>query len=154
GKVTFPAKIKGQYIMPAIPSLMQKNHNMLLIRRVPAKSNKRKLVCGVYLASQLVSHRFISTHNKLNYVDSTKGEIDPPFLYGLYAFLSSAICDTYIRLISKSGQINSSELNGLPLPTADVLRKLGNHLINIKVYSPTYCDKVIYEVLHIAMKED
>ena len=148
----FPANIKGQFLMPVIPSLMQPNHNMLLLHRIPAKSEKRRLVCGVYLSSQMASQKFISTHNKLNYIDSTKGEIDPPFLYGLYAFLSSSICDTYVRLISKSTQVNAKELSNLPLPKADVLRRLGSQLISVRVYTPQYCDKVIYDVLHVAMK--
>jgi len=152
GRVLFPANIKGQFLMPVIPSLMQPNHNMLLLHRIPAKSEKRRLVCGVYLSSQMASQKFISTHNKLNYIDSTKGEIDPPFLYGLYAFLSSSICDTYVRLISKSTQVNAKELSNLPLPKADVLRRLGSQLISVRVYTPQYCDKVIYDVLHVAMK--
>ena len=152
GRVQFPQKIKGQFLMPVIPSLAHKNHNMLLIHRIPAKSEKRRLVCGVYLSSQLPGQKFISTHNKLNYIDSTKGEIDPPFLFGLYAFLSSSICDTYIRLISKSSQVNAKELSDLPLPPPDVLRRLGSQLISVRVYTTQYCDKVIYDVLHIAMK--
>lgn len=154
GRVHFPAPIKSQYLMPVIPSLMQPNHNMLLIHRIPAKSEKRRLVCGVYLSTQLASQKFISTHNKLNYVDSVKGEIDPPFLFGLYAFLSSSVCDTYVRLLSKSSQVNAKELSNLPLPKADVLRRLGSMLISVRVYTPTYCDKVIYDVLHIALKTD
>ena len=154
GRVQFPANIKGQFLMPVIPSLMQPNHNMLLVHRVPAKSEKRRFVAGVYLSSQLGSQKFISTHNKLNYIDSTKGEIDPPFLFGLYGFLSSSICDTYVRLISKSGQVNAKEMSNLPLPKADVLRRIGSQLISVRVYTPQYCDKVIYDVLHVAMKTE
>ena len=154
GRVQFPQKIKGQFLMPVIPSLAHKNHNMLLIHRIPAKSEKRRLVCGVYLSSQMPGQKFISTHNKLNYIDRTKGEIDPPFLFGLYAFLSSAICDTYIRLISKSSQVNAKELSDLPLPKPDVLRRIGSQLISVRVYTPQYCDKVIFDVLHVAMKSN
>ena len=78
--------------------------------------------------------------------------MDPPFLYGLYAFLSSSLCDIYIRLISKSEQINAKEMAELPLPSADVLRKLGNRLITIRLYDPIFCDKAIADVLHISVK--
>ncbi|MFA5562148.1 MAG: hypothetical protein WDA00_05860 [Eubacteriales bacterium] len=148
GRVVFPQPIRHQYLTPTIPSLVQKNKNMLLIKRFPAKAEQRKLVCGVYLASQLPNSRFISTHNKLNYVDMAgEAEMDAPFLYGLYAFLSSAVVDSYIRIISKSGQINATELSDLPLPAAQTLREMGQKLIAIRVYSLEYCDKMVAEML-------
>ena len=36
-----------RYIKPVIPSLIQKNRNMLLIKRIPAKGDGRHLVCSV-----------------------------------------------------------------------------------------------------------
>ncbi|MBP5209562.1 MAG: class I SAM-dependent methyltransferase [Clostridia bacterium] len=160
GRVAFPViekssriPLPGQYVSPVIPSLMQRNRNMLFIKRVPARSDGRRLVCAVYLASQLPGYTMISTHNKLNYIDtSSKGEMDPAFLWGLYAFLTSAPYDLYVRILSKSGQINAGEFSDLPLPTADVLRKMGSRLMAVKLYSPDYCDKVVAEVMRISVK--
>lgn len=150
GRVVFPARVRSQYIVPVIPSLAQKNRNMLLIKRVPAKSDKRRLMCGVYMASQLPAYPHISTHNKLNYIDTVRGgEMDPAFLYGLYAFLSCTLCDTYIRIVSKSKQINARELADLPLPAPEVLRKIGAKLIAVRVYSVKYCDRIVSEVMQI-----
>lgn len=152
GRVVFPSQKKAQFITPVIPSLAQKNRNMLLIKRVPAKSDKRKLMCGVYMASQLSAYPNISTHNKLNYIDTVRGgEMDAAFLYGLYAFLSSTLCDTYIRIVSKSKQINSRELADLPLPAPDVLRRIGAKLISVRVYTLPYCDKIVNEVMQISI---
>ena len=159
GRVQFPVTEKGtrtplggQYLLPAIPSLMQKNRNMLLIKRAPAKSDNRKLVCGVYLASQMIPYKMISTHNKLNYIDRDGEEMDASLLFGLHCFLSSGVCDLYIRIISKSAQVNAKELSDLPLPESDVLRRLGSRLIAARVYTPEYCDKVLREILHISVR--
>lgn len=159
GRVSFPVTEKGtrtplpgQYLSPAIPSLMQKNRNMLLIKRVPARCDKRRLVCGVYLASQLTPYKMISTHNKLNYIDREGEEMDASLLFGLHCFLSSGVCDLYIRILSKSSQVNARELSDLPLPESEILRRLGARLISAHVYTPEYCDRVIHEILHISVR--
>lgn len=148
GIVQFPLTgVKNQFIIPSIPSLCQPNKNMLLMKRVPAKSDKRRLVCSAYLAGSM-TNKFISTHNKLNYIDvaDPKQQMDPAFLFGLLAFLSSELVDRYIRLISKSSQVNATELASLPLPTANQLRTLGQKLMAIRVYKPEYCDRVVKDL--------
>ncbi len=148
GIVQFPLSgVKNQFIIPSIPSLCQPNKNMLLMKRVPAKSDKRRLVCSAYLAGSM-TNKYISTHNKLNYIDvaDPKQQMDPAFLFGLLAFLSSELVDRYIRLISKSAQVNATELASLPLPTANQLRTLGQKLMAIRVYKPEYCDRVVKEL--------
>ncbi len=148
GIVQFPLNgVKNQYIIPTIPSLCQVNKNMLLMKRVPAKSDKRRLVCAAYLAGSM-TNKYISTHNKLNYIDvDGKEQMDPAFLFGLLAYLSSELVDRYIRLISKSNQVNATELASLPLPTANQLRTVGQKLMSIRVYKPEYCDRVIKQEL-------
>ncbi len=144
GTVTHPRLgIGGQYIIPAIPSLKQPNKNILLMKRVPAKSDKRRIMCAPYLAGASM-FRYISTHNKLNYIDvDGKEQMDPPFLYGLHAFLSSEVVDRYIRIISKTAQLNARDLASMPLPTATQLRSIGAKLMTIRVYKPEYCDRVV-----------
>ncbi len=144
GNVVFPLSgVKGQFIVPTIPSLKQPSKNILLIKRVPAKSDKRRIMCAPYLAGMSMS-RYISTHNKLNYIDVDGNEqMDPPFLYGLHAFLSSEPMDRYIRIISKTTQLNARDLSSLPLPTATQLRAIGAKLMAVRIYKPEYCDRVV-----------
>ncbi len=144
GMVTHPrVGATGQYIIPAIPSLKQPNKNILLFKRVPAKSDKRRIMCAPYLAGSSM-FRYISTHNKLNYIDvNGKEQMDPPFLYGLHAFLSSEVTDRYIRIVSKTAQLNARDLVSLPLPTASQLRTIGAKLMAVRVYKPEYCDRVV-----------
>jgi adenine-specific DNA-methyltransferase len=150
GRVTFPAKgLHGQFIRPSIPSLIQKNRNMLFLKRFPAKTDPRKLICAVYMASQAGGYRFISTHNKLNYVDREGDEMDPSFLVGLYAALSGSLYNRYVSIISRSEQINATELSDLPLPDETTLRSVGSQLLSMRRLDPEACDYVF----EAAMKE-
>lgn len=137
-----------KYIIPVIPSLAQKNKNMLFIKRVPAKSEKRHLLCGVYLAAQLPRCPMISTHNKLNYVDYADGrEMDAAFLYGLYGVLSSDLYEKYCLILSKSPQINATEYGNLPLPDAKTLRDIGQKLLISRQFTPRACSAVVEAAL-------
>ncbi len=141
GRVNFPLRsMEGQFLAPNLPSLIQRNRNMLLIKRFPAKTGARRLVCAAYMASQASGYRYISTHNKLNYVDREGEEMDAPFLVGIYAVLSTTLYDGYIRTVSHSGQINATEFADLPLPNAETLRAIGKRLLAMKRFEPEVCD--------------
>ena len=147
GMVVFPLPhVEKQFIVPALPSLKQPNKNILLILRAPGKSAKRRLMCAPHLAGNMMV-KYISTHNKLNYIDAQGSEqMDAPFLYGLHGFLSCELVDRYIRAVSKSTQINATELMNLPLPTAAQLRTIGARLMAVRSYKPEYCDRVVKSV--------
>ncbi len=137
-----------KYIIPVIPSLAQKNKNMLFIKRVPAKSDKRHLLCGVYLASLFPRFPAISTHNKLNYIDyDDKREMDSAFLHGLYAVLSSDLYEKYCTVLSKSSQINAKEYATLPLPDEKTLRDIGSKILMTRQLSPHACSVVVQNAL-------
>ncbi len=137
-----------KYIIPVIPSLAQKNKNMLFIKRVPAKSDPRHLLCSVYLAPQLPRFPYISTHNKINYIDYADGrEMDSAFLHGLYAVLSSDLYERYCTILSKSAQINAGEYGNLPLPDAKTLRDIGSKIMMSRQYSPATCSVVVQNAL-------
>lgn len=145
GQVTFPhPTVKNQYLMPEVPSLLQKNKNMLLVKRVPAKSDKKMLVCGVYLASNLPKARFISTHNKLNYIDYVDDrEMDFNMVYGLFVVLNSSLYGKYYQIISRSKQVNATEFADMPLPSAAALRAMGAKLIMSRIFSEKSCDALL-----------
>lgn len=141
----------GVFVIPVIPSLAQKNKNMLFIKRVPAKSDARRMVCAVYLASQFARYPRISTHNKLNYIDYADGrEMDSPMLHGLYAVLTSDLYESYLALISHSSRINAKDYEELPLPTADVLRKIGNKLLMTRQFTPKMCSVIVKQELKLS----
>ena len=155
GTITFPLPIKHQYIAPTSASLVQKNKNMVIIKRVPAKSDERFVNSAIYLASQLPSHRYISTHNKINFIDTKdkNTEMCARLALGLFALLNSTIYDRYISIVSKSKQINSKEMRDLPLPPRNIIENIGMRLSSTRMTTVQACDNIVNPTLHIIEKK-
>lgn len=151
GIISFPQPIKKQYLAPVNPSLAQKNKNMIIIKRVPAKTEARFINPAIYLASQLPAYKYITTHNKINFIDtkSKQEEMSVRLVYGLYALLNSTIYDRYISIVSKSKQINSKEMRDLPLPARNIIENIGMRLISLRQTSVAACDSIVNPTLHI-----
>ena len=154
GQISVPRPVKRQYIAPINPSLIQKNKNMVIIKRVPAKSDERFVNSAIYMAAQLPSYRYISTHNKINFIDTKdkNSEICPRLAFGLFALLNSTIYDRYISIVSKSKQINSKEMKNLPLPPRNIIENIGMRLMAIRQTSVAACDQIVNPTLHIIEK--
>ena len=154
GQIKFPLPIKHQYLAPVNPSLIQKNKNMVIIKRVPAKSDDRFVNAAIYMASQLPQHKFISTHNKINFIDTKdkNEEMNARLVFGLFALLNSTIYDRYLSIVSKSKQINAKELRDLPLPPKNLIESLGVRLISLRQASVDACDSIVNPALHIKSK--
>lgn len=154
GAVSFPQPIKRQYIAPVNTSLVQKNKNLIIIKRVPAKSDERFVNSAIYLASQLPAYRYISTHNKINFIDTKdkNSEMCARFAFGLFALLNSTVYDRYISIVSKSTQINSKEMRKLPLPPRNIIENIGMRLMAMRQTSVKACDQIVNPTLHIIEK--
>ena len=154
GVIAFPSKIPGQYLAPTKKALMQKNKNMVIIKRIPAKSDPRFINSAIYLAAQLPAYKYISTHNKVNFIDTINknAEICPRLAFGLFALLNSTIYDRYLSIISKSKQINAKEFKNLPLPPKNIIENIGVRLIAQRQTSVKACDQIVNPTLHIIEK--
>ena len=154
GGITFPMPIKKQYIAPVNPALIQKNKNLIIVKRIPAKSDERFVNCSIYLASQLPAYKYISTHNKINFIDTVdkNSEICARLAFGLFAILNSTIYDRYISIVSKSKQINSKEMKKLPLPPRNIIENIGMRLMAMRQTSVKACDQIVNPTLHIIEK--
>ncbi len=154
GHIAFPIAEKQQFIIPRIPSLAQKNKNMLLLKRVPAKSDGRHLFAAVYLASQIPYATEISTQNKLIYIDFEDGrEMDAPYLHGLYALFNSTTYECYCSILSKSSQVNAGEYKNLPLPDASIVRAIGRRMMTTRQFSAHVSDVLVKSALYLADEE-
>ena len=154
GQIRFPQPIKHQYIAPTNERLVQRNKNMIIIKRVPAKSDERFVNAAIYMAAQLPNYKYISTHNKINFIDTVNKneEINPRFAFGLFALLNSTIYDRYISIMSKSKQINSKEMKDLPLPARNIIENIGMRLMATRQTSVAVCDQIVNPTLHIIEK--
>lgn len=154
GGVEFPQPVRRQYIAAVKPALIQQNKNMIFIKRVPAKGDDRFVNASIYLASQLPAYRFVSTHNKILYIDTAErgAEMCARLIFGLFALLQSTIYDRYISIISKSKQISAKEMRTLPLPPRNIIENLGMRLMAMRQISVKACDSLVNPTLHIIEK--
>ncbi len=154
GIVKHPLSGKYQYIAPVSHSLVQRNKNMIFVKRVPAVGDERTLNASVYLAGSQPNYRYISTHNKINFIDTKKEDAEIPtrLAFGLFCLLNSTVYDRYISIVSKSKQINSKEFRSLPLPPRNIIENMGMRLMDIRQTSVKACDSIVNPTLHIIEK--
>ncbi len=62
--------------------------------------------------------------------------------YGLYVLLNSTLYDTYYRIINGSTQVNSTEVNQMPVPDRDVIEAMGKELMHQDL-TEANCNKII-----------
>ena len=89
-------------------------------------------------------YQFISTQNKINFIDGEK-ELSECTVYGLYVLFNSTLYDSYYRILNGSTQINSTEVNAMPIPNMLQIQEMGRMLIKSKDFSEENCDEILQE---------
>lgn len=144
GEVTFPVGQKFEYITSTRKGLLQKNSNYLFVKRFTAKEEHRRLQCGIYLAQNLPQYSQISTQNKINFICGTN-ELSESLVYGLYVIFNSSLYDSYYRILNGSTQVNSTEINKMPVPSMEVIERMGRKLIRSHDLSEKNCNEILKE---------
>ena len=154
GQVLLPSPMSPRYIKTENKTLIQRNKNLVIIKRIPAKSDERFVNASVYMSSKYADYEYISTHNKVNYIDTKdkSSEICARLAFGLYALLNSTIYDRFLSIVSKSKQINAKELRSLPLPPRNIIENMGMRLMSLGDTSVEACDGIVNPTLHIRTK--
>lgn len=130
-------------------ALVQDNKDYVFCKRFTAKEEKRRLQCGIYLASDFPEYDKIGTQNKINFIERIDGQLlSISEIYGIYALLNSTLFDMYYRIMNGSTQVNSSEINSIPVPPIKGIREIGNRLIQADDLSTSTCDRIITEVAY------
>jgi adenine-specific DNA-methyltransferase len=142
GKVIFPIGKENEYIVTEQNGLLQPNTNYLFVKRFTAKEEHRRLQCGIYLAKKHPEYTEISTQNKINFISGLKG-LSECVVYGLYVLFNSTLYDCYYRILNGSTQVNSTEINSMPVPPMSIIESMGKELIRTKDMSETSCDKIL-----------
>lgn len=143
GEVQFPIQREHEYVVTDQKGLMQDNRNYLFVKRFTAKEERRRLQCGVYLSRKYPQYKKISTQNKINFVDGLITEMSECLVYGLYVIFNSTLYDEYYRILNGSTQVNSTEINSMPVPDLDSIQEMGRKLMKSKDMSESNCNMIL-----------
>jgi len=115
GQCIFPADTeKAQYLDLSKKQLLITNGNTVLLRRLSAKEENRRLQSCVYY--QTGNNKYISVENHVNYLVRMDGNaLTEDEVEWINELLMSEDYDVYYRIINGSTQVNAGELNKLPL---------------------------------------
>lgn len=137
------------WIIDEKPGLIQKNKDYIFCKRFTAKEERRRLQCGIYLADDFPEYTHIGTQNKINFIERLNSEpLNKEELFGLFALFNSTLFDQYYRILNGSTQVNSTEINTIPIPPLDLIRNIGKLLIESKQYSTEICDQILAEIAY------
>lgn len=143
GEVQFPIQKEHEYVVTDQKGLMQDNRNYLFVKRFTAKEERRRLQCGVYLSKKYPQYKKISTQNKINFVDGLVTEMSECLVYGLYVIFNSTLYDEYYRILNGSTQVNSTEINAMPVPDLESIQEMGRILMKSKDMSESNCNMIL-----------
>lgn len=138
GRVQWPVGRQGEYIVTDRRGYLQPNVNYLFVKRFTSKEEKRRLQCGMYRQKDYPQYKYISTQNKINYITCQS----LCTLYGMYALLSSTLYDQYYRILNGSTQVNSTEINTIPVPNRATIEAIGRDIMQLPI-TEANCDKII-----------
>ena len=85
---------------------------------------------------------FHKKHNKINFITGMDG-LSECVAYGLYVLFNSTIYDSYYRILNGSTQVNSTEVNTMPVPSLKTIENMGKELMAVKDMSVTACDQIL-----------
>ncbi len=138
GKVVWPLGKEGEVIKTDKKSYLQENGDFLIVKRFTSKEEPRRLQCGIYLKKKYDRFKYISTQNKVNFIKCDS----PCVTYGLYVLLNSTLYDCYYRILNGSTQVNSTEINQMPIPERQVIEEMGRELMHHEL-SVVNCNKIL-----------
>lgn len=144
-----PSGKEYEWVSMLKPGLIQANKDYVFCKRFTAKEERRRLQCGIYLATDFPDYPYIGTQNKINYIERIDGQkMTKAEIYGLFALLNSTVFDAYYRILDGSTQVNSTEINSIPVPPINTIREIGSRLFESGDLSTEMCDRILTEVAY------
>lgn len=148
GRIVFPIGKHGEYLRKGKASLFQPNSNYLFVKRFTAKEEPRRLQCSIYLHTDFPNYTEISTQNKINFITCKEQKnLSESMVYGLYCLFNSTLYDRYYRILNGSTQVNSTEVNTMPMPGIAALEYMGQRLQALSDLTESRCNEVLEELL-------
>ena len=75
-------------------------------------------------------------------------ELSEYIVYGLYVLFNSTLYDSYYRILNGSTQVNSTEINSMPVPSLTTIGELGKLLIASYDTSEQSCDEILRSYIY------
>ena len=142
GEVVFPIGREDEYIVTNQRGLRQQNTNYLFVKRFTSKEEHRRLQCGVYLSRRYPEYAEVSTQNKINFICGDN-KLSECVVYGLYVLFNSTLYDSYYRILNGSTQVNSTEINEMPVPSMSIIEAMGKELLRVQDMSEESCNNIL-----------
>ncbi len=154
-KLSFPNKKtdKEAWIVDNMKSNSKtiKNQNYIFLRRFSSKDDNAKLVATPHL-EEYFDHNKLGIENHLNYLYKPEGILDPEEVFGLSVLYNSSIFDAYIRSLSGNTQVSATELNALPLPPMDAIKKIGTQYLSLNGSGIKEIDNIVNRTFELSQK--
>ena len=125
---------------------MVPNGTYILVRRLTAKEEKRRIVASIYTAD-LADVEVVGFENKTNYFHANGKPLDDILAKGLWVFLNSTLVDKYFRQINGHTQVNATDLRILKYPTREQLEKIANQVNFDGKFDQDKADRIIDSIL-------
>jgi adenine-specific DNA-methyltransferase len=107
------------------------------------------LIASPYF-SRFQDTQFIGIENKVNYIYRPKGDLEQNEVIGISAVLNSKLFDSYFRIFNGNVNVSASELREMPLPPLEIIKQVGDQLINIGTdFSQVHIDDIVNKMLFI-----
>ncbi|MFS8602690.1 Eco57I restriction-modification methylase domain-containing protein [Priestia megaterium] len=129
-KVCFPLSEKDEGITQEGLSkkILVPSKNYVLLKRFTSKEQKKRVDCAVF-DSKEHSFEWVGLENHLNYIYKVDGNLTKEEMYGILAFLNSALVDKYFRIVNGNTQVNASDIRPLPFPDYEDIVDIGEKII-------------------------
>ncbi len=140
---------KAQYFLldKKHEKMCMENQNTVMLKRFTSKEETRRLQAAVHLKVFWPEEKYITAENHVNYLIKINGNLSQCETYGFYVILSSSIWDRYYRILNGSTQVNSEELNTMPIPDQSSIQRLGRIAIRfLKEQKTIDSDEIVRSV--------
>ena len=78
----------------------------------------------------------------MNFIGGTS-DLSDQIVFGLYVLFNSSLYDSYYRILNGSTQVNSTEINAMPVPSIDAIADMGDELLRSRDMSEGVCDRIL-----------
>lgn len=152
GKVNWPLEVGNKSIKirrsDESKKMLVANSNYVLVKRFSAKDNKQRINAAVFLKNNF-NFDFIGIENHVNYIYRKEGNMAKNEAYGIMALLNSELYNRYFQIENGSTQVNAKEINTLPFPCLDTIRRLGNKVMENEKFEKANIDKIVIDLMNL-----